>query len=219
MPFKPLVLPPVPPGPEAKVSCEEMECQFGASCVEANGHAHCECPSPDCGEENKTKVCGSDGVTYADRCQLLTIACRQDKLISVKHQGQCTETILHPGAATRPTPPQKTPPAPHPPPPTSRSPCPARATPPRPALGRGRRTRGRGTPCPPPPGWRACRPWGSRRNPATLPSPPTATPPTTTNRLAPHPVFDPRPPAGCPRPPVRGLGSGERAQRRRRRGG
>ncbi|KPP76783.1 hypothetical protein Z043_103846 [Scleropages formosus] len=74
-----------------KTSCKDMDCKFGASCVEAGGQAHCECPSPDCAEKDKTKVCGSDGVTYADACQLNTIACRQDKLITVKHKGQCSE--------------------------------------------------------------------------------------------------------------------------------
>ncbi|KAM4609928.1 agrin [Polymixia lowei] len=77
-------------GPEAPTSCDELECSFGASCVEVNNQAHCECPSPDCDEKNKTKVCGSDGVTYADQCQLRTIACRQDKDITVEHFGQCT---------------------------------------------------------------------------------------------------------------------------------
>ncbi|XP_061623301.1 agrin isoform X4 [Phyllopteryx taeniolatus] len=77
-------------GPEAPNSCDELVCSFGASCIEVNGHAHCECPSPDCDERNKTKVCGSDGVMYADRCQLRTIACRQDKDITVQHFGQCT---------------------------------------------------------------------------------------------------------------------------------
>uniref|UniRef100_A0A665WYA5 Agrin n=1 Tax=Echeneis naucrates TaxID=173247 RepID=A0A665WYA5_ECHNA len=76
--------------PEAPTSCEELVCNFGASCIELNGQAHCECPSPDCDEKNKTKVCGSDGVTYADQCQLRTIACRQDKDITVEHFGQCT---------------------------------------------------------------------------------------------------------------------------------
>ncbi|KAM9342708.1 LOW QUALITY PROTEIN: agrin [Pholidichthys leucotaenia] len=89
-------------GPEAPISCEKLECSFGASCVEENGHAHCECPPPDCDLKNKTKVCGSDGVTYADQCQLRTIACRQDKDITVQHLGQCTETISEP--ADRPTP-------------------------------------------------------------------------------------------------------------------
>ncbi|KAM8755025.1 agrin isoform 1-T1 [Acanthopagrus schlegelii] len=89
-------------GPDAPTSCEEMVCSYGATCIEVNDQAHCECPSPDCDEKNKTKVCGSDGVTYADQCQLRTIACRQDKDITVQHSGQCTETITEP--ADRPTP-------------------------------------------------------------------------------------------------------------------
>lgn len=44
-------------------------------------------PSPSLSPE---QVCGSDGVTYADQCQLRTIACRQDKDIAVQHFGQCT---------------------------------------------------------------------------------------------------------------------------------
>ncbi|XP_072305719.1 agrin isoform X6 [Eucyclogobius newberryi] len=77
-------------GPEAPTSCDDLLCSYGATCIEVNSQAHCECPSPDCDEKNKTKVCGSDGVTYADQCQLRTIACRQDKDIIVQHFGQCT---------------------------------------------------------------------------------------------------------------------------------
>lgn len=47
------------PDPSAPKSCEEMNCEFGASCVEVNGFAHCECPSPLCLEANMTKVCGT----------------------------------------------------------------------------------------------------------------------------------------------------------------
>ncbi|XP_028848509.1 agrin isoform X3 [Denticeps clupeoides] len=89
-------------GANALTSCKNVLCKFGASCVELNGHAHCECPSPDCDLPSKTKVCGTDGVTYADECQLRTIACRQDKDIKVKHTGQCTaETISE--SSSRPT--------------------------------------------------------------------------------------------------------------------
>ncbi|XP_072222987.1 agrin isoform X2 [Leuresthes tenuis] len=89
-------------GPDAPKSCGELVCSYGATCTEVNGQAHCECPSPDCDLKNKTKVCGSDGVTYADQCQLRTIACRQDKNVTVQHFGQCTESISEP--ADRPTP-------------------------------------------------------------------------------------------------------------------
>uniref|UniRef100_A0A8C5ISE8 Agrin n=1 Tax=Junco hyemalis TaxID=40217 RepID=A0A8C5ISE8_JUNHY len=44
--------------PSAPRSCEELSCDFGASCVELNGFAHCECPSPLCPEANTTKVWG-----------------------------------------------------------------------------------------------------------------------------------------------------------------
>ncbi|XP_028266804.1 agrin isoform X2 [Parambassis ranga] len=92
-------------GPNAPTSCQDLVCSFGATCIKLNGQAHCECPSPDCDLKNRTKVCGSDGVTYADQCQLRTIACRQDKDITVKHFGQCTETISEPADRPTPTPP------------------------------------------------------------------------------------------------------------------
>ncbi|KAF4078101.1 hypothetical protein AMELA_G00195500 [Ameiurus melas] len=86
----------------SQTSCAELQCLYGASCVEVNGQVHCECPSPDCNQMNKTKVCGTDGVTYADHCQLRTIACRQDKEITVKHAGQCRESISEQGVKSTP---------------------------------------------------------------------------------------------------------------------
>ncbi|XP_063001126.1 agrin [Elgaria multicarinata webbii] len=88
--------------PSAPSSCAEMTCEFGASCVEVHGFAHCECPSLLCTEANTSKVCGSDGVTYGDQCQLRTIACRQGQVIDVKHLGQCQESITHASHTTPP---------------------------------------------------------------------------------------------------------------------
>ncbi|KAG8434439.1 hypothetical protein GDO86_012708 [Hymenochirus boettgeri] len=96
--------------PTAPTSCNAMTCQFGATCLVVGGFAHCECPTTLCAEANLTKVCGSDGVTYGDWCQLKTIACRQGMTISVKHTGPCQETITHANLQTvgptgTPTPP------------------------------------------------------------------------------------------------------------------
>ncbi|XP_064586830.1 agrin isoform X4 [Zonotrichia leucophrys gambelii] len=122
--------------PSAPRSCEELSCDFGASCVELNGFAHCECPSPLCPEANTTKVCGSDGVTYGDQCQLRTIACRQGQHITVKHVGQCHESITHTISPVSPTPLPTVPPE---------LPAPPRATP-QPPLPTGAAT----SPSPPP---------------------------------------------------------------------
>ncbi|XP_029434147.1 LOW QUALITY PROTEIN: agrin [Rhinatrema bivittatum] len=93
--------------PSAPKSCAVMKCEYGASCVEVGGFAHCECPSLLCTQGNVSKVCGSDGVTYGDQCQLKTIACRQGRVITVKHTGQCQETITQTGPVLRPPPPAR----------------------------------------------------------------------------------------------------------------
>nr|XP_045006946.1 agrin isoform X2 [Jaculus jaculus] len=75
------------------VTCVEMHCEFGASCVEEAGFAHCVCPALSCAEANATKVCGSDGITYGNECQLKTIACRQGLDISIQSLGPCQEAV------------------------------------------------------------------------------------------------------------------------------
>ncbi|XP_042637513.1 agrin [Orycteropus afer afer] len=85
----------------APVTCAEIRCEFGASCIEEAGSAHCVCPMPTCSEANATKVCGSDGITYGDECQLRTIACRQGLDISVQSFGPCQDSIA---PSAQPTP-------------------------------------------------------------------------------------------------------------------
>uniref|UniRef100_A0A8C6RCQ4 Agrin n=1 Tax=Nannospalax galili TaxID=1026970 RepID=A0A8C6RCQ4_NANGA len=47
----------------AHVTCVEVHCEFGASCVEEAGSAHCVCPALTCPEANSTKRSGSGGLT------------------------------------------------------------------------------------------------------------------------------------------------------------
>lgn len=84
--------------PMTPVTCVEIHCEFGASCVEEAGFAQCVCPTLTCPEANSTKVCGSDGVTYGNECQLKAIACRQRLDISTQSLGPCQESVA-PGAS------------------------------------------------------------------------------------------------------------------------
>uniref|UniRef100_A0A8C0X1A9 Agrin n=1 Tax=Castor canadensis TaxID=51338 RepID=A0A8C0X1A9_CASCN len=84
----------------ARETCVEMHCEFGASCVEEAGSAHCVCPTLTCPEANATKVCGSDGVTYGNECQLKTIACRQGLDISTQSLGPCQGETQEPPPRT-----------------------------------------------------------------------------------------------------------------------
>ncbi|XP_063091307.1 agrin isoform X8 [Cavia porcellus] len=74
-------------------TCVEMHCEFGASCVEEAGSARCACPALTCPEANATKVCGSDGITYGNECQLKTIACRQGLDIFTQSVGPCQDAV------------------------------------------------------------------------------------------------------------------------------
>ncbi|XP_035163137.3 agrin isoform X12 [Callithrix jacchus] len=96
-----------PAGCEADASapetCAEVRCKFGALCVEDSGSAHCVCPMLTCPEANASKVCGSDGVTYGNECQLKTIACRQGLHLSIQSLGPCQEAVApstHPTSAS-----------------------------------------------------------------------------------------------------------------------
>uniref|UniRef100_A0A8D2ABJ0 Agrin n=1 Tax=Sciurus vulgaris TaxID=55149 RepID=A0A8D2ABJ0_SCIVU len=47
--------------PSAPVTCAEMRCEFGASCIEEAGSARCVCPALTCPEANATKVSKARG--------------------------------------------------------------------------------------------------------------------------------------------------------------
>ncbi|CAG9855043.1 unnamed protein product [Phyllotreta striolata] len=66
--------------------CSEHDCQFGGTCVERAGTAHCECP--DCPAEFEP-ICGSDGISYSNECKLRLEACKHRRNISVLYEGPC----------------------------------------------------------------------------------------------------------------------------------
>ncbi|XP_044765426.1 agrin-like isoform X2 [Coccinella septempunctata] len=75
-------------------SCRDLTCYFGATCVEKNGAAICECNTRCKSDENDQPVCGSDGQTYRSVCQLKQVACRMQKDVVLQAFGACKDSGL-----------------------------------------------------------------------------------------------------------------------------
>ncbi|XP_060085259.1 agrin-like, partial [Ylistrum balloti] len=68
--------------------CRTITCEFGEECsINKNGIAKCQCPSP-C-EFILRQVCGSDGYTYDNECDLRRTSCLQKKNVILSHHGPC----------------------------------------------------------------------------------------------------------------------------------
>ena len=70
--------------------CGNETCQFGARCKhnQVEGSLKCSCDFY-CDQESKKPVCGSDGVTYSNKCTLSQAACEGGSFIQVVKQGAC----------------------------------------------------------------------------------------------------------------------------------
>uniref|UniRef100_A0A6J0SKK5 Follistatin-related protein 3 n=1 Tax=Pogona vitticeps TaxID=103695 RepID=A0A6J0SKK5_9SAUR len=86
-----------------KETCEGVDCGPGKECKMKYGRPHCTC-APDCSHvPRKLQVCGSDGFTYRDECELLTAKCRGHPDLEVMYQGRCKKScsaVVCPGTHT-----------------------------------------------------------------------------------------------------------------------
>nr|XP_039321359.1 follistatin-related protein 3-like [Saimiri boliviensis boliviensis] len=84
---------PVPrASPVSADSCDGVECGPGKACRLLGGRPRCEC-TPDCaGLPARLQVCGSDGATYRDECELRAARCRGHPDLRVMYRGRCRKS-------------------------------------------------------------------------------------------------------------------------------
>ena len=67
--------------------CTNILCHAGQECAIVGRNAACNCKKS-CPESENT-VCGSNGITFPNHCELHRTACLEGKKISIKHDGTC----------------------------------------------------------------------------------------------------------------------------------
>ena len=69
--------------------CEDIRCSFNSLCVvDSNYKASCQCPK--CPSTTK-HVCGTDGRTYINECEVRKQSCTTKTNIRVLHPGKCSK--------------------------------------------------------------------------------------------------------------------------------
>lgn len=76
--------------PSVTESCGTSVCSFGSRCVGG------QCVCPRCERQPLAPVCGADGITYPNQCELRVASCQHKKSIEVARMGPCEDGRLMP---------------------------------------------------------------------------------------------------------------------------
>lgn len=72
--------------------CDRVRCGWGSKCRLVEGRSVCECPSFCITIYDP--VCGSDGKTYGNSCNLNVYNCNNKKSVVVAYMGTCKDEIV-----------------------------------------------------------------------------------------------------------------------------
>jgi len=69
--------------------CSRLTCPPNAMCiVTVEGTAQCACSTPSCSKTSRT-ICGSNGKTYKNACDMEIESCQRNETIFTQHDGRC----------------------------------------------------------------------------------------------------------------------------------